>query len=100
MGDIVERRRVTSDVVVGMRCDCCGSEFREEAARMNDFRLEHTFGFASVADMVSVKATICDNCLLELVLDRVPGAEIVDHLGGSGRADLRLRLEQWKSEGR
>ncbi len=67
-----EVKQVTEEV--GMICDCCGTHFDEDGMQFHDFRIDYTFGYASVADMINVKAVICDNCLLGIVLASVPGA--------------------------
>jgi hypothetical protein len=71
-------RKKTVHVRYGMVCDCCGK--RDEDG-LNDFVLGHTMGFDSPMDMTHVSASICDACLLAIVLDRVPGAVLTSPEG-------------------
>jgi hypothetical protein len=74
-----EKRRVTAEVVVAVTCDICGKEIDP---RMHTFKLKHTFGYDSPADMTSVEAEICDHCLHKLVTEAIPHARLTDHLNG------------------
>jgi hypothetical protein len=66
-------RQEQVDVVIGMTCDCCG---KTDHHHVNDFALSHTLGFDSVADMARISAAVCDNCLLTLVVNHIPGAVV------------------------
>jgi hypothetical protein len=79
MGVRYEKKRISQNVPVGMTCDCCGKEFCEQGMQINDFRLQHTFGYGSAIDMTSVSAAICDECLFDIVVEKLPGAVFTDH---------------------
>lgn len=63
-------------VFSGMTCDACHKDFPDGNF---DFVLNHTFGYGTEMDMAHVEAAICDKCLIEIIRDRVPGAEISNH---------------------
>lgn len=92
---LTEIRTIETKVVVGMRCDGCGREFDDHDMGFHDFRLSHTFGYDSAADGTHVEACVCDDCLLAIVLERLPGARLTSQYGepdGADRADMAKRL--------
>ena len=71
-------RRKMVQVAYGIRCDrCC----LVDENHFNDFTLNHTLGYASVSDMTSVQAALCDDCLVEIILTAVPAAVFTDPCG-------------------
>jgi hypothetical protein len=89
-------RRKTVLVRHGIRCDCC-DKVDEQGA--NDFALSHTLGYDSPHDMARIEAAVCDRCLLQLVLDRIPGAVFKD-AGGSqiSREEMAGHLAAYDAE--
>ncbi|PHY94940.1 hypothetical protein CSR02_03575 [Acetobacter pomorum] len=69
-------QKVLKDDVVGFRCDVCNKEYAASDDAV--FSLTHTCGFASDYDTKTIRADICDNCLMKIVRQCVPGAEITD----------------------
>lgn len=71
-------RKTVTHKVVGIVCDRCG---KRDEDRLNDFILRQTFGYDSAADMSSVEAAICDDCLIDIVLEMVPNAQFRNEYG-------------------
>ncbi len=89
-------KKKTVHVRYGMLCDCCG---KHDENGLNDFTINQTMGYDSPMDMTHVSATICDTCLLSIVLDRVPGAVFTSPEGKPESRDraaeaLRSHLER------
>ncbi len=61
-------------VFAGMLCDVCS----ETDVGTSDFVLKYAFGYGSPVDGKSVTAAICDECLLRLIREHVPGAQFDD----------------------
>lgn len=78
-----------TDVLVGMTCDCCKKDSRDSQCS-NYFVIEHTFGYDSVCDMTSVAATICEDCFLSIILDKIPYAQFKNHFNWAGPVNLDL----------
>lgn len=58
---LITEKKLT-DVVVNMQCDCCNKINNDQLL------IEHRFGYDSACDGVDMEFTICDDCLLLLVL--------------------------------
>lgn len=58
--------------ITGMICDRCG---KEDYHGFGTFHCQpYTFGYESRLDTISVYFSICDNCLIEIVLKEIPDA--------------------------
>jgi hypothetical protein len=83
----------------GIVCDCCGAE---DTDGFNDFAVEHTLGYGSPLDGTVLTAAICDDCLVRLVLEHVPGAVFRDNGPGwpaLGRSAVALAIGARKGSG-
>ena len=68
---IVEKKEV--DVITGFICDSCSREFEETSGGL---RVKHTCGYPSKYDGDTISFQVCDDCLMEIVKDKIPKAEI------------------------
>lgn len=68
---IVEKKEV--DVITGFICDSCGKEFEETSGGL---RVKHTCGYPSKHDGYIISFQVCDDCLMDIVKDRITKAEI------------------------
>ena len=82
----------TVKVRAGMICDCCG---KEDQGNVNDFAVQHTFGYDSPSDMTTVSFALCDKCLLAIALEKIPGAQFSEWEEGNktvSREEMTQRL--------
>ena len=63
----------TVEVETGYICDSCGEIFIKS---LSGFHIKHTCGYDSKHDGSTISFQICDNCLMDIVLDRIPKAII------------------------
>lgn len=71
-------KTVESTVATGMVCDVCS---KRDENHFNDFSLGHTFGFDSSADSYHVEAAVCDDCLIDIILEKISGAVFTNEHG-------------------
>lgn len=69
----------------GIVCDCCGKRCEANGSD-GSFVIKHVCGYGSVFDMGVVSFALCDDCLLRLAAEYIPGAVFED---GSGAVNLR-----------
>jgi hypothetical protein len=63
--------------LTGIICDCCGKRC-EANGTDGDFVVKHVCGYDSVFDMGTVSFALCDDCLLRLAVEHIPGAIFED----------------------
>ena len=63
----------TVEVNTGYICDSCGKTFIDS---LDGLQVRHTCGYLSKHDTTVISFQICDDCLMDIVLDRIPKAEI------------------------
>lgn len=87
--------KVVTEKVTGLICDRCG---KHDHNGFNDFNLEHTFGFDSSADEFSVEAAICDDCLIDIMLEMVPHARFRYAYGETIERDtFRAKVQSFRA---
>lgn len=62
----------TIEVVTGLICDRCN---HMDDKGLNTFHINHQFGFGSELDCTEVSFSLCDLCLAEVILDKIPNAK-------------------------
>lgn len=68
----------TIDVVTGLICDRCG-HIDEDG--FNDLHVNHTFGFGTELDTTTVSFSLCDLCLTDIILNKIPHAKFRSNAG-------------------
>lgn len=69
----------------GIVCDCCGKRCAADSSG-GGFIVKHVCGYDSVFDMGTVSFALCDDCLLWLAAEHIPGSVFDD---GSDAMDHR-----------
>ena len=66
------REEKTLVVDVGSKCDRCGAETDYIA---NHLQVDTRLGYESDCDGLDISFSLCDHCLLEIVLETIPNAK-------------------------
>lgn len=72
-----EKVVVEKSVDAGFVCDRCEEVIdKQNCLRTDNFEINYTFGYGTKYDCTQVSATICDNCLIDIIVKEVPNAKI------------------------
>lgn len=71
-----EKVVVEKSVDTGFICDRCDTQIDKHSTRTDNFEINYTFGYGTKYDCTQVSATICDNCLMDIILKEIPNADI------------------------
>jgi len=73
--------------IYGFVCDRCEATWTDhDGDIINYYQIDHCAGYGTPLDNCRVKATLCDRCLFNIVLQAIPHAQFV---GSNGKAVSR-----------
>lgn len=80
MGKIYKKKQTTYNECIGFVCDRCKKTIEKGGFRTDNFSIDYTCGYGTPYDMTQIEATICDECLVDIIKKEIPGAKITNHL--------------------